>query len=212
MIKTVVLDFGHGGLDINGNYTTAPSKMFTFPDGVVAYEGVINRQIGGHAYTCLRSHADLNIFCTVMEDDPRDISLADRVYMTNAFDPKSTIFVSIHCNASPNHNAQGHEIYTTKGFTESDVLAECIATATEHALGRANIKLRYDFSDGDKDKEADFYVLRKTKCPAVLIECGFFDFRPEFDKLSNPLFQGDYGSMVYTGIINYINGKNKQQG
>jgi len=205
MIKNVILDFGHGGLDANGNYTTSPNKMHTFPDGVVAYEGVLNRQIGGHIYTCLRSHTDLNVVCTVKEDDPRDLSLGYRVRVANSFDPKSTIFVSVHCNASPNHNAQGKEIFTTKGFTQSDVLAEHIADAAESALGRFNMKLRYDFSDGDKDKEADFYVLRKTKCPAVLIECGFFDFRPEFDKLSDPLFQGDYGSMVYTGIINYIN-------
>lgn len=210
MIKNVILDFGHGGLTPDGKYTTAPNKMHTFPDGVIAYEGVLNRQIGGHIYTCLRSHTDLNVVCTVREDDPRDLSLSYRVRVANSFDPKSTIFVSVHCNASPNHNAQGQEIFTSKGFTQSDVLANTIADATEAALGRANMKLRYDFSDGDKDKEADFYVLRKTACSAVLIECGFFDFRPEFDKLSNPLFQGDYGSMVYTGIINYINGKNKQ--
>tara|TARA_R110000737_G_C14624761_1_gene494675 strand:+ start:68766 stop:69398 length:633 start_codon:yes stop_codon:yes gene_type:complete len=210
MIKNVVLDFGHGGIDKNGIYTTAPAKMHTFDDGVIAYEGVLNRQIGGHIYTCLRSHQDLNIVTTVREDDPRDLALSYRVRVANSFDPKSTIFVSVHCNASPNHNAQGQEIFTTKGITKSDRLAEHIADMTELAVGRADMKLRYDFSDGDKDKEADFYVLRKTKCPAVLLECGFFDFRPEFDKLSDPFFQGDYGSMAYTGIINYINEQNKQ--
>lgn len=209
MIKNVILDFGHGGLDSNGVYTTAPNKMHTFPDGVVAYEGVLNRQIGGHIYTCLRSHSDLNVVCTVKEDDPRDLSLSYRVKVANSFDPKSSIFVSVHCNASPNHNASGFEIFTTKGLTDSDYLAEDIATAAEHALDRVSLRTRYDLSDGDKDKEVDFYVLRKTKCPAVLLECGFFDFRPDFELLKDPLFQGDFGSFVYTGIINYINGKNK---
>lgn len=205
MIKNIILDFGHGGIDKNGKYTTSPAKMHKFDDGVVAYEGVINRQIGGHIYTCLRGHSNLNVVCTVKEDDPRDLSLSYRVKVANSFDPKSTIFVSVHCNASPNHNASGFEVYTTKGFTKSDDLAESIATSAEVALDKVNMKLRYDFSDGDKDKEADFYVLRKTKCAAVLLECGFFDFRPEFDKLNNPIFQGDFGSFIYTGIINYIN-------
>ncbi|WZE63615.1 endolysin [Maribacter phage Panino] len=205
MIENVILDFGHGGIDSNGNYTTAPSKMHKFPDGTVAYEGLLNRQIGGHVYTCLRSHSELNVVCTVKEDDPRDLSLPWRVRVANSFDEKSTIFVSIHCNASKNHNASGFELFTTKGFTQSDLLAESIATYAEVALDRVSLKTRYDFSDGDKDKEVDFYVLRKTKCPAVLLECGFFDYRPDFDKLNNPLFQADLGSFIYTGIINYIN-------
>jgi N-acetylmuramoyl-L-alanine amidase len=208
MINNVVLDFGHGGIDKDGNYITSPNKMHTFDDGVVAYEGVLNRQIGGHIYTCLRSHQDLNVVCTVKEDDPRDLSLSYRVRVANSFDPKSTIFVSVHCNASPNHNASGFEIFTTKGLTESDILAEHIATSAEFALDKVSLRTRYDLSDGDKDKEVDFYVLRKTKCPAVLLECGFFDFRPDFELLKDPLFQGDLGSFVYTGIINYISAKN----
>ncbi len=201
-IKNVVLDFGHGGLDANGNYTTAPSKMFTFPNGEVAYEGVLNRQIGGHVYTCLRNHQDLNVILTVKEDDPRDLSLQWRVRIANQYDPKETIFVSLHCNAG---GGSGFELFTTKGVTKSDKLAENIANAVEDLYNSVNLRLRYDFSDGDKDKEVDFYVLRKTKCPAVLLECGFFDNRLDFDLLKDPLFQANLGSFIYTGILNYIN-------
>ena len=35
--------------------------------------------------------------------------------------------------------------------------------------------MRFDNSDGDPDKEADFYILRNTKCPAVLTENFFMD-------------------------------------
>lgn len=209
-IKNVVLDFGHGGIDENGNYTTAPNKMFKFPDGEVAYEGVLNRQIGGHVYTCLRSHLDLNIVCTVKEDDPRDISLSHRVRVANKFDPRETIFVSIHCNASLSHNATGFEIFTTKGTTKSDLLATDIGNAVEVSLGKFDVRFRKDMSDGDLDKEADFYVLRKTKCPAVLIECGFFDYRPDFELLKDPIFQSDLASFIYTGILNYINEQDNQ--
>jgi N-acetylmuramoyl-L-alanine amidase len=210
MIKNVVLDFGHGGIDENGNYTTSPNKMHTFPDGEVAYEGVLNRQIGGHIYTCLRAHPELNVICTVKEDDPTDLPLAERVAIANALDPESTIFVSVHCNASPNHNASGFEIFTTKGVTNSDRLALEIGQSITFSLARFDLKFRKDLSDGDLDKEADFYVLRKTKCPAVLLECGFFDFRPDFELLKDPLFQGDLASFIYTGILNYIHGENKQ--
>lgn len=207
MIKNIILDFGHGGIDTNGVYTTAPAKMYKFLNGDIAYEGVLNRQIGGHVLTCLRSHLDLNVVTTVAETDPRDLSLPWRVRVANSYDPKETIFISIHCNAG---GGEGFELYTTKGLTESDKLAESLANNMEHTFKLYDMKLRYDFLDADKDKEVDFYVLRKTKCPAVLLECGFFDSRSDFDKLKDPLFQAHLGSFIYTGIIEYINKENEK--
>lgn len=198
----VILDCGHGGIDSNGNYTTAPSKMYKFPDGFVAYEGKYNRTIGAFIGNCLKSHENINLVYTVHPDDPRDLSLSYRVKVANSFDPKNTIFISIHNNAG---GGSGFEIFTTKGTTKSDMLAEEIADAVEHVYTNKNLNLRYDFSDGDKDKESDFYVLRKTKCPAVLIEALFFDSPKDIKYLENPYFLGDLSSFIYTGILNYIN-------
>ena len=203
MIKTVVLDYGHGGIDDSGQYTTAPAKMHLFEDNEVAYEGVLNRQIGAYIRKCLEEDG-INVICTVDEDDPTDLSLHSRVKIANALDPKSTIFVSVHCNASRSHKAGGFEIFTGVGETESDTLARDVMDMASLAIERAEMKNR-------GLKEANFYVLRKTNCTAILIECGFFDFKPDFVKLKDPHFQGDLGSMIYTGIINYINGKDKQQ-
>lgn len=205
MIKNIILDFGHGGLNTSNKYTTSPNKMFVHANGEPAYEGVLNRQIGGHIYTCLRSHSEFNIVCTVKEDDYRDLSLPWRVRVANKYNPSETIFISIHCNASTNHNVSGFELFTTKGITNSDKLAQKIANAVEHLYINNNIRVRYDLSDDDKDKEIDFYVLKKTKCPAVLLECGFFDNIKDFKLLKNPLFQANLGSFIYTGILNYIN-------
>lgn len=202
MVKNVVLDFGHGGIDNEGNYITAPDKMYTFSDGVVAYEGVLNREIGKAVYDCLSDHDEYNVICTVDYDDPADPPLRNRVDVANGLPPESTIFVSVHCNASPDHNAGGFEIYSSVGDTDSDILAKDIHSSCKHVLRHWDMKDR-------GIKEANFYVLRKTKCTAVLIECGFFDFREDFNKLKDALFQGDLGSFIYTGILNYINGKNK---
>lgn len=205
MIKNVILDYGHGGIDSNGKYTTFPAKMHTFDDGVVAYEGVLNREIGNQIKNCVQAFApELNIVETVPYNDPTDVSLSKRVELTNKFPPESTIFVSIHCNASNNHNASGFEIFSSLGETGSDELAENISDMVSFALNNQDIKDR-------GVKEANFYVLRETKCIAVLIECGFFDFREEFDKLKDPIVQGDLASFIATGIVNYIDGKNKQQ-
>lgn len=202
-IKNVILDPGHGGLDGSGHYTTAPNKMHKFPDGKIAYEGVINRQIAAQVEKCLEGHG-LKVSYTVAPDDPTDVSLGTRVKIANRENPNETLFISIHNNASESHKASGFEIFTSVGLTKSDALAEHIATAVEPLYKKVGISLRYDLSDGDKDKEVDFYVLRKTKCPAVLLECGFFDNKKDFAKLSDPEFQGELASWIATGILNFI--------
>lgn len=36
-------------------------------------------------------------------------------------------------------------------------------------------RMRFDHSDGDMDKESQFYILRNTHCPAILTENFFMD-------------------------------------
>lgn len=201
----IVLDYGHGGIDKEGNYTTAPSKMWDFGDGNIAYEGFLNRQIGGLVELYLKAdYPKYNVVTTVAANDSRDVSLSYRVRVANAFDPQETIFISVHSNASVNHNSRGFEIFTTRGVTKSDWLAECIGESVKELYDDMQLRLRFDYSDGDLDKEIDFYVLRKTKCPAVLLECLFFDQKDDYLLLSNPLFQKELAWHIYGGIINYL--------
>ncbi len=204
MIKNIILDFGHGGIDENGNYTTQ-GKKHTFSNGETAYEGVINRRIGGMLRGYLRMlDDDYNIITTVDENDSRDLSLSYRVRVANRYPASETIFISIHNNAF-NSKARGFEIYTTRGVTKSDALAESIANAVEPFYDDLKLKLRYDTSDGDKDKEAEFYVLKRTNCPAILIECLFFDNTEDYARLKDPEFVKDLSWRIFVGIRNYLN-------
>ena len=203
-IKNIVLDFGHGGVDSYGKNWSKRDGV-TFPNGEVAYEGVLNRQIGGLLYYYLRNHSPiLNVVCTVQPDDPRDLSLPYRVRVMNSFDCTETLAASIHCNAFDG-KARGFSIYTDKGKSVSDVLAEDIAKYVEKVYKRIKLKLRYDFSDGDKDKEADFYVFRRTRCPVVLIECLFFDNWEDYKYLKDTKFQKELAFAVYEGIMKFVN-------
>jgi len=66
------------------------------------------------------------------------------------------------------------------------------------------LKLRYDLTDGDKDKEAEFYVLRRTACPAVLVECLFFDNPEDYALLKDPEFVKEISWRMFLGIRNYL--------
>ena len=120
---------------------------------------------------------------------------------------KNCIYVSIHVNASSNdgkwHNATGWEIYTSKGKTEADNLATYIYNAAKSNFKNTQ-KLRTDFSDGDPDKEAEFYVLKHTSCPAVLTENFFQDNKQDVDYLTSDLGFHQIVRTHVEGILSYI--------
>lgn len=67
-----------------------------------------------------------------------------------------------------------------------------------------NLKLRFNFTDGDLDQENNFFILRKSNCPAVLLECLFFDNWNDFQKLRDPAFQKEMAWYIYKGIVTYL--------
>jgi len=172
-----LLDAGHGGLTPNGHYTTAPNKMFTFHDGLVIYEGDINRKITKLIREKLTlKQIDWALVYSDVEDTPlsQRVTIADNVYRKD----KRAVYLSIHSNSG---GGSGFEIFTSPGQTKSDKIANIFCETYQKFFPQ--FPFRQDKSDGDADKEADFYVLRKTDCPSVLVENLFFDNRKEAEFL-----------------------------
>lgn len=147
----------------------------------------------------------------VPEDTP--VSLAERVYRVNRWcellGKDNVLLISVHSNAAGGKDtawktARGWAIFTTTGITQSDYLAEEI-----HAVARAEFKppLKVRSKDNKflgRDIEKDFYIIRKSYCPAVLTENFFHDNKEDVLYLKS---DKGYGSIVYVlteGVINYI--------
>jgi N-acetylmuramoyl-L-alanine amidase len=178
-----LLDAGHGGLTEDGKYTTAPAKMHVFDDGLVFYEGVNNRAIIDRLIPLLQASA---IDHELVHDQVRDTALHVRVAKANTIHAveKRCIYLSIHSDAMPegaHGKGSGFAIYTSKGQTASDVIGQIFCGVYADTLKQ--FRFRQDRSDGDADMEEDFYVLRKTHCPAILVENLFFDNRREAEFL-----------------------------
>ena len=188
-LRTFVLDPGHGGA-INGVYQTAPKKMYTYDDGEVAYEGLFNRVITQRVMDIADAHniRYVNICATNL-----DLNLDLRVKFANLLHKEygNCVYLSLHANAG---KGTGFEVFTSPGETESDKLATMFIS--EIASDFPHERIRQDLSDGDPDKEANFYVLKHTDCPAVLLENMFFDNREDWEKMKNPLFQGKLAECI----------------
>ncbi|MEM6377624.1 MAG: N-acetylmuramoyl-L-alanine amidase [Bacteroidota bacterium] len=175
----IILDAGHGGISPRTlSYTTAPAKMFEhqtndFHDGPIFYEGLANRLVCDKIIQlCNWMHCPVHKVYHDFEDTP----LQERAERANELFYKypKAVGYSVHFNASRTHTASGLEAFTLPGNTDSDRLAELLYENYYRFLDSI-FPIRTDYTDGDHDKEARFYMLRQTKGPFVLSENGFFD-------------------------------------
>ena len=195
----IFIDNGHGLM-------TAGKRS---PDGQFR-EPFYNRKIARRVVSDLRDRG-LDAELLVPEDD--DISLAERVRRINAacflLGKQNVILVSIHVNAAGNGskwlNATGWSVYTCKGQTESDKLAECLCQAAiKNFPGR---RIRTDISDGDMDWEESFYILRKSLCVAVLTENFFMDSHSDLEYIQSKAGKQAVVDTHVEGIVEYLESK-----
>lgn len=192
----ILIDPGHG-IDTPGKRS---------PDGKFL-EYLWNRQI---ADLLLDRFMIMGIDASLVVTETNDISLATRVQRVNRMCSKvgasNVILLSIHSNAAGDGSkwmsAQGWSCYTSKGETKSDAIAECLYDAFEAEF--ADRKIRKDMSDGDRDWEENFYVLQKSKCPAVLLENFFYDNRDECTWLLKDETKERIADTIVKGITQYI--------
>lgn len=191
----VLLDNGHG-VDTSGKRS---------PDGRLR-EYKFAREIVQRIH-CELGKRGINSIILVPED--YDVSLTERCVRANNYYnvDKSVILISIHCNAAGNGDkwmtGRGWEAWTSVGQTKSDELAELLYSTAEAWLPPGT-KIRTDKTDGDKDKEKNFTILYKTKCPAVLTENLFQDNKEDVEYLLSEEGKKAIVNLHVEGIVNYL--------
>lgn len=191
----ILIDNGHG--------ENTPGKRS--PDGVLR-EYAYAREI---ADDIVRELTKRGYDAERIVKENMDVSLAERARRANEFCGKlgtsNVILVSVHCNAAGCGEwmqARGWSAYTTKGRTKADVLATCLYDVAETVF--VGQKIRKDMSDGDPDWEENFYILQKTKCPAVLTENFFQDNKDDVAFLLSSEGKKQIVRVHVDGIIKYL--------
>lgn len=191
----ILIDNGHG--------ENTPGKRS--PDGVLR-EYAYAREI---ADDIVRELTKRGYDAERIVKENMDVSLAERARRANEFCGKlgtsNVILISVHCNAAGCGEwmqARGWSAYTTKGKTKSDTLATCLYDVAETVF--VGQKIRKDMSDGDPDWEENFYILQKTKCPAVLTENFFQDNKDDVAFLLSSEWKKKIVRVHVDGIIKYL--------
>jgi len=171
----VFIDPGHGGVDDGAKY-----RHHHEDDYNLAVAFFLDYEIRLKGIEALLSR-----------EADKPVTLASRVEAAELF--KADVFVSIHCDAWHKQTANG---FSTHVYSGPHLLGGNIHTALQQEL------------DGHNDRglqESNFYVLRRTRMPAALIECEFITNPETAAFLKEAENQRRIARAVALGIFQYLN-------
>jgi N-acetylmuramoyl-L-alanine amidase len=195
-LPTIVLDPGHGGKDEGAS-------------GNGLQEKTLNLDVALRVEQILKPFG----FPVVMtRRDDTFIPLEERAAIANRID--NGIFVSIHFNHAKDRVSTGVETFyapakvppdnswTWVGFFNKPDAPPLDNGETLAGFIQAALVMRTDaVNRGIKSRE--LYVVRHTRCPAVLVEGGFINNPMEAQLISNGDYRQRLASAIAEGIMSY---------
>ncbi|MBJ6360443.1 N-acetylmuramoyl-L-alanine amidase [Paenibacillus sp. GCM10012307] len=176
----IALDAGHG--------PATPGKRT--PDGSMR-EFQFNSVVAKYAAELLARCPGVQTLFTHAGDGSRDVPLKERTDRANSWG--ADLLVSIHANASGDgwSNAEGIETFTySVPSAASTKLAQAIQSALIAATGLRDRGV----------KTANFHMLRESKMPSVLVECGFMTNQKEAELLKSDAYRRKCAAAIVSGI------------
>lgn len=166
----VVIDPGHGGIENGAVWAGVREKN-------------VNMAIARRVESILRSRG----YSTVMtRRGDATVSLDYRAAVANYY--RRSVLVSIHCNSDRYQNGRGIETFYCGGAGKR--LARNIHRILDARTSAPNRGI----------KSCRFRVLRKTRGPSALVECGFLSSRSERNLLCQPAYQQRIAGAIADGI------------
>lgn len=178
--KVIVIDAGHGGKD--------PGAIS--PNGF--YEKNVNLDVALAITDLLRKQG----FRAIMtRSSDVFIELEERADIGSR--NNAVLFVSIHADSCATSTTNGFSVYVLR---QPDWQAIKLADSINAQMAKTGMQSR-------GRKEADYRVLKFSKCPAVLIEMGYLSNYWEAKQLKDKNMQQKIASAITDGIVNYFGGK-----
>lgn len=187
---TIVIDPGHGGRD----------------PGKVGVNGALEKDINLAIALKLRDlleENDINVIMTRTEDEglysesdtnKKRSDLNKRIEIINTSDAIFT--VSIHQNSFTQENVKGAQVFYHAQSEQGKIIAEILQEQIKETI-----------KDGNHRKaksNTSYYMLKHTKCPLVIVECGYLSNWSEAALLIDPEYQEKMAWAIHLGVIKYL--------
>lgn len=149
----------------------------------------------------LMDEAGIEIVMTREDDNvptAKKKDLEERIQLINSTNP--TLALCIHQNSYPDAAIKGAQVFY---YTPSEEAKEA-ATIVQEELRTV------DPSNTRAIKANDtYYMLKNTKVPTIIVECGFLTNPEEAEKLTNEEYQDQLAKAICDGIIKWLDKSDK---
>lgn len=186
--RTIVIDAGHGGVDAGVRGKISGEK-----------ESDINLSIAKHLKGYL-SGAGFNAVMTrttqggLYGTSTKGFKMRDMKKRKQVIEESSAdMVVSIHQNFCPLPSKRGSHVFFDKTSEAGKLLADSI----QHSLNALN------GADGNTSLAGDYYMLKCTQNPSVIVECGFLSNSEDERLLCTDEYRKNVAYAVFRGIIAY---------
>lgn len=191
----ILLDAGHG---INTKGKCSPDQSLREYKYCREIVDIISNKLTSLNYNVIK-----------ITPEETDTSLTTRVQRVNSYcdkyGSKNCVLISVHNNASPPVDGKWHKATGWSGW----VSRNCSQNSKKLAqILYAECELRNLQGNRNAPKEkywqADFYIIKKTKCPAILTENLFQDNKEEVEYLLSDKGKDEISQLHVDGLIKYI--------
>ena len=183
---TVVVDAGHGGSD----------------GGAVGLNtGVVEAGLDLDYALCLKAELEargVSVALTRTDEnalgkDKRSDMAARKAVMNGC---GANAVVSVHMNKFKDRSVSGPMAFYMQGAGEGQALAQAVIDGVCEALGRASRLAN----------PGDYYMIRESEAPAVIIECGFLSNAEDEALIQTEEYRNAVVRGVADGVLAFLNG------
>ena len=189
---TIVIDAGHGGPD----------------PGKVSEAGTLEKDINLKIAMILKELLEAqNIHVIMTRDEDKDLAtettkrklsdIKERVKLME--NSNADAIVSIHQNSYPDANIYGAQCFYPTESEEGKNLASIIQQQIITSTNQTKIR---EIKDNN-----DYYLLKHSSTPIVIVECGFLSNPTEEQLLLTDNYQRQIAWAIHLGILKYLNAK-----
>jgi N-acetylmuramoyl-L-alanine amidase len=182
IVPSIAIDAGHGGVNLgaHGHVPYCEEKRMTLLTARLVQKYL--KGLGYHVVMIRASDAFVPL--------PRRVEIAKEA--------RVDLFISIHFNSSRTPSAQGIEVFFSEAKDDRAASKKLAGSILKFTTRRTKASSR-------GVKKADFYVIRETNMPAVLVEGGFISNPKERNLLKNPLYLEKIARGIAEGVDYYLN-------
>ncbi|HBI73858.1 MAG TPA: N-acetylmuramoyl-L-alanine amidase [Lachnospiraceae bacterium] len=194
---TVVIDAGHGGFDPGKvGINKALEKDINLS---IAFK--LKRYLEQNNIKVIMTREDGKGLYQASDQDKKRADMKKRVSIINSSDP--CMAISIHQNSYPQESIKGAQVFYHANSEEGKILAEILQERIKKTINDGNHRLA--------KSNSSYYLLKNTKCPLVIVECGFLSNRKEADLLCNEEYQGKMAWAICLGVLEYLDTSGMQE-